>query len=52
MIYTDAQHDCKSNLEFVRNGKCVTFRVIRSIAVGEELTVYYGDNYCKWAQEF
>lgn len=39
------QHDCSPNVELLRQGKYVTFRVIRPIKIGEELTTFYGDNY-------
>ena len=39
------QHDCEPNVEFHRMGHQMTFRVIRPIAINEELTTYYGDNY-------
>ncbi|WVR05856.1 hypothetical protein IAU60_002882 [Kwoniella sp. DSM 27419] len=38
-------HDCNPNVELLRQGKFVTFRVIRPIRVGDELTTFYGDNY-------
>ncbi|KAG9316314.1 hypothetical protein JVU11DRAFT_2345 [Chiua virens] len=38
-------HDCENNCELFREGKYITFRVLRSIAVGEEITAHYGDGY-------
>ncbi|KAJ7879857.1 hypothetical protein B0H13DRAFT_2345855 [Mycena leptocephala] len=38
-------HDCDNNCELSREGKHITFRVLRSIAIGEEITVHYGDGY-------
>ncbi|KAK8865902.1 hypothetical protein IAR55_001050 [Kwoniella newhampshirensis] len=38
-------HDCNPNVELLRQGKYVTFRVLRPIKVGEELTTFYGENY-------
>ncbi|WWD17913.1 hypothetical protein CI109_102358 [Kwoniella shandongensis] len=38
-------HDCDPNVELLRQGKYVTFRVLRPIKVGEELTTFYGENY-------
>ncbi|KAJ7731472.1 hypothetical protein B0H14DRAFT_524317 [Mycena olivaceomarginata] len=38
-------HDCNNNCELSREGKQITFRVSRSIAVGEEITAHYGDDY-------
>lgn len=38
-------HDCRPNAEFRRNGKQITIRCIRPISQGDEITVYYGDNY-------
>lgn len=40
------KHDCDNNCELLRNGKVITFRVIKPIAVGEEVTAHYGDDYC------
>ncbi|KAJ7788676.1 hypothetical protein B0H14DRAFT_2398142 [Mycena olivaceomarginata] len=39
------QHDCDNNCELSREGKHITFRVLRSIAIGKEITVHYGDGY-------
>lgn len=38
-------HDCNPNVELLRQGNYVTFRVIRPVRIGEELTTFYGDNY-------
>nr|ODN98688.1 hypothetical protein L204_02652 [Cryptococcus depauperatus CBS 7855] len=38
-------HDCDPNVELLRQGKYVTFRVTRPIKIGEELTTFYGENY-------
>ncbi|KIJ67641.1 hypothetical protein HYDPIDRAFT_166169 [Hydnomerulius pinastri MD-312] len=38
-------HDCDNNCELFREGKYITFRVIRPIAIGEEITAHYGDGY-------
>ncbi|KAL4080296.1 hypothetical protein V8B97DRAFT_1864270 [Scleroderma yunnanense] len=38
-------HDCENNCELFREGKYITFRVIRPISVGEEITAHYGDGY-------
>jgi histone-lysine N-methyltransferase SUV420H len=40
------QHDCDNNCELFREGKYITFRVIRPISIGEEITAHYGDGYC------
>lgn len=44
------QHDCENNCELFREGKYITFRVLRPIAVGEEITAHYGDGYCQYKQ--
>ena len=44
------QHDCDNNCELFREGKYITFRVLRPIAVGEEITAHYGDGYCQFKQ--
>ncbi|KAJ7251542.1 hypothetical protein B0H12DRAFT_1296555 [Mycena haematopus] len=36
-------HDCNNNCELFREGKYITFRVLRPISVGEEITAHYGD---------
>lgn len=41
------QHDCENNVELFREGRYITFRVLKPIAVGEELTAHYGDDYCE-----
>ncbi|KAG1175619.1 hypothetical protein G6F70_003959 [Rhizopus microsporus] len=38
-------HDCNPNCAFVKHGNEVTFRAVRAIKPGEELTVKYGDHY-------
>ncbi|WFD35618.1 [histone H3]-lysine(4) N-trimethyltransferase [Malassezia cuniculi] len=38
-------HDCRPNAEFRRNGHQIAIRAIRPIMQGDEITVYYGDNY-------
>ncbi|KAG5353758.1 hypothetical protein C0989_002541 [Termitomyces sp. Mn162] len=38
-------HDCDNNCELFREGRYITFRTLRSIAVGEEITAHYGDGY-------
>ncbi|KAF7970303.1 hypothetical protein HWV62_24438 [Athelia sp. TMB] len=40
-------HDCENNCELFREGKYITFRTLRAIAIGEEITAHYGDGYCK-----
>lgn len=36
----DTQHDCNPNVELLRQGKYVTFRVLRDIRVGDEITTF------------
>ena len=43
-----AQHDCEHNVELFREGRYITFRVIKHIGVGEEVTAHYGDGYCEY----
>ncbi|KAI0051838.1 hypothetical protein FA95DRAFT_1457446, partial [Auriscalpium vulgare] len=38
-------HDCDNNCELFREGRYITFRVIKPIAMGEEVTAHYGDGY-------
>ncbi|KAG1847911.1 hypothetical protein F4604DRAFT_1935698 [Suillus subluteus] len=38
-------HDCDNNCELFREGKYITFRTLRAISVGEEITAHYGDGY-------
>ncbi|KAI0266821.1 hypothetical protein BC834DRAFT_810550, partial [Gloeopeniophorella convolvens] len=38
-------HDCDNNCELFREGRYITFRVVKPIAVGEEVTAHYGDGY-------
>jgi histone-lysine N-methyltransferase SUV420H len=40
------QHDCDNNCELFREGRYITFRVLRPISIGEEITAHYGDGYC------
>ena len=42
-----AQHDCDHNVELFREGRYITFRVIKPIGVGEEVTAHYGEGYCE-----
>ncbi|KAG1735128.1 uncharacterized protein EDB91DRAFT_1056478 [Suillus paluster] len=38
-------HDCDNNCELFREGKYITFRTLRAISIGEEITAHYGDGY-------
>ncbi|TDL21312.1 SET domain-containing protein, partial [Rickenella mellea] len=38
-------HDCDHNCELFRTGRYITFRVIKPIAMGQEVTAHYGDGY-------
>ncbi|ORZ01801.1 hypothetical protein BCR43DRAFT_487530 [Syncephalastrum racemosum] len=39
-------HDCDSNCKFISYGhNAVTFKVLKDIEVGEELTTFYGEHY-------
>ncbi|KIJ26938.1 hypothetical protein M422DRAFT_132213, partial [Sphaerobolus stellatus SS14] len=38
-------HDCDHNVELFRDGRIITFRVIKPIAKGAEVTAHYGDGY-------
>ncbi|EPQ57343.1 SET domain-containing protein, partial [Gloeophyllum trabeum ATCC 11539] len=38
-------HDCDNNCELFREGKYITFRVLKPIGVGEEVTAHYGYGY-------
>ncbi|KAG6918717.1 hypothetical protein DXG01_012202 [Tephrocybe rancida] len=38
-------HDCDNNCELFREGRYITFRTLRTIATGEEITAHYGDGY-------
>ena len=40
------QHDCDNNCELFRDGRYITFRTLRAIAVGQEITAHYGEGYC------
>lgn len=35
-----------------REGRYITFRVLRPIAIGEEITAHYGDGYCAFSSLF
>ncbi|KAF5370841.1 hypothetical protein D9758_001978 [Tetrapyrgos nigripes] len=43
--FVNAKHDCDNNCELFREGRYITFRVIKPIALGEEITAHYGDGY-------
>ncbi|GJJ06599.1 hypothetical protein Clacol_000792 [Clathrus columnatus] len=38
-------HDCEHNVELFRDGRIITFRVIKPIMTGQEVTAHYGDGY-------
>ncbi|KAF5354983.1 hypothetical protein D9756_005385 [Leucocoprinus leucothites] len=38
-------HDCNNNCELFREGRYITFRVLRPINIGDEITAHYGDGY-------
>ncbi|EJD03161.1 SET domain-containing protein, partial [Fomitiporia mediterranea MF3/22] len=38
-------HDCDNNCELFRDGRYITFRTIKPIALGQELTAHYGEGY-------
>ncbi|KAF8070545.1 hypothetical protein FPV67DRAFT_1487777 [Lyophyllum atratum] len=38
-------HDCENNCELFREGRYITFRTLRQISIGEEITAHYGDGY-------
>ncbi|KAG5648530.1 hypothetical protein DXG03_003141 [Asterophora parasitica] len=38
-------HDCDNNCELFREGRYITFRTLRAISIGEEITAHYGDGY-------
>ncbi|OAD09058.1 hypothetical protein MUCCIDRAFT_135209 [Mucor lusitanicus CBS 277.49] len=41
-----ANHDCDSNCKFISLGQnSITFKVLKNIKCGEEITVYYGKHY-------
>lgn len=46
---SSCQHDCDNNCELFREGKYITFRVLRPIAIGDEITAHYGDGYCAYS---
>ena len=45
-VDSDPQHDCDHNCELFRTGRYITFRVIKPILLGQEITAHYGDGYC------
>ncbi|KAJ1548097.1 hypothetical protein HK096_005123 [Nowakowskiella sp. JEL0078] len=39
-------HDCKPNTQFINRGPTmVSFKIIRDIEIGEEITTFYGEDY-------
>ncbi|KAI9308054.1 hypothetical protein BJ944DRAFT_156900 [Cunninghamella echinulata] len=39
-------HDCESNCKFISLGpNAITFKVVKKIDIGEEMTVFYGSHY-------
>ncbi|KZV98548.1 SET domain-containing protein [Exidia glandulosa HHB12029] len=38
-------HDCKHNVQLFRDGRYITFRVIKPIEQGQEITAHYGNSY-------
>ncbi|PVF93693.1 hypothetical protein CPB86DRAFT_89797 [Serendipita vermifera] len=38
-------HDCENNCDLIREGRYITFKVIKPIGAGEEITAHYGDDY-------
>lgn len=38
-------HDCDNNCELFRDGRYITFRAIKPIAIGDEITAHYGEGY-------
>lgn len=38
-------HDCNPNCKFISFGDTISFKVIRPISVGQEITCFYGDDY-------
>ena len=48
LTFVSSQHDCDNNAELFREGRYITFRVMKMINVGEEITAHYGDGYCEW----
>ncbi|PWN28055.1 hypothetical protein BDZ90DRAFT_259882 [Jaminaea rosea] len=41
-------HDCDPSVEFSRNGHTMKFKVLRPIAINEEILVGYGEHYFGW----
>lgn len=41
-------HDCEPSVQFYRNGQQMMFKVLRPIAVNEEVLVGYGEHYFGW----
>ncbi|KAK0517884.1 histone lysine methyltransferase Set9, partial [Tilletia horrida] len=41
-------HDCRANVTFVPTQNGMTFRCIRRIEAGEEITCFYGLHYFEW----
>ncbi len=39
-LFLIVQHDCNPNVELLRQGKYVTFRIIRPVRIGDELTTF------------
>ncbi|KAK0542222.1 histone lysine methyltransferase Set9, partial [Tilletia horrida] len=44
----DFSHDCRANVTFVPTQNGMTFRCIRRIEAGEEITCFYGLHYFEW----
>ncbi|EJD36007.1 SET domain-containing protein, partial [Auricularia subglabra TFB-10046 SS5] len=38
-------HDCEHNVQLFRDGRYITFRVIKPIEQGQEITAHYGNSY-------
>ncbi|KAH7100004.1 hypothetical protein BKA62DRAFT_269667 [Auriculariales sp. MPI-PUGE-AT-0066] len=38
-------HDCQHNVQLFRDGRLVSFRVLKPIGFGQELTAHYGNSY-------
>lgn len=39
-VLLTVQHDCQNNVELYRKDSYVTFKTVRPIAIGEELTTF------------